>query len=115
VALDEKSCGRGHDYVSILTDHSPPRVLEVIPERTTVAALARWESLPEPQRKKVEAASMDVGASCASATRQAAPQAKIVHDRFHVSKYLNDAVDQVRRAEHKRLFATGDNSLAGKS
>lgn len=113
VALDEKSFGRGHDYVSILTDHNPPRVLEVVPERTTAAALALWESLPETQRKKVEAASMDMGASFASATRQAAPQAKIVHDRFHISQYLNDAVDQVRRAEHKRLSAVGDNSLAG--
>lgn len=113
VALDEKSFGRGHDYVSILTDHSPPRVLEVVPERTTAAALALWESLPEAQRKKVSAASMDMGASFASATRQAAPQAKIVHDRFHISQYLNDAVDQVRRAEHKRLSAAGDDSLAG--
>jgi transposase len=93
VALDEKSFGRGHDYVSILTDHSPPRVLEVVPERTTAAALALWESLPEVRRKKVEAASMDMGASFASATRQAAPQAKIVHDRFHVSQYLNEAVE----------------------
>jgi transposase len=113
VALDEKSFGRGHDYVSILTDHSPPRVLEVVPERTTAAALALWQSLPEAQRTKVEAASMDMGANFASATRQAAPQAKIVHDRFHVSQYLNEAVDQVRRAEHKRLSAAGDDSLVG--
>lgn len=113
VALDEKSFGRGHDYVSIMVDHNPPRVLEVVPERTTQAALALWESLPETQRHKVEAASMDMGASFASATRQAAPQAKIVHDRFHVSQYLNEAVNQVRRAEHKRLSAIGDNSLAG--
>ena len=39
--------------------------------------------------------------------------ADIVHDKFHVSKYLNDAVDQVRRAEHKRLRARGDSSLTG--
>jgi len=113
VALDEKSFGRGHDYVSILTDHSPARVLEVVPERTTEAALALWKSLPEPQRHKVEAASMDMGAGFLSATRQAAPQAEIVHDRFHISQYLNEAVDQVRRAEHKRLCAAGDDCLTG--
>ena len=39
--------------------------------------------------------------------------AVIVHDKFHISKYLNDAVDQVRRAEHKRLRAQGDESLTG--
>lgn len=111
VGLDEKSFGRGHSYVSLMTDHKPARVLEVVPERTTEAAVALWESLPEPQRKKVMAASMDMGAGFAAATRQAAPQAQIVHDRFHVSKHLNDAVDKVRRDEHRRLLEKGDESL----
>jgi len=111
VGLDEKSFGRGHSYISLMTDHKPARVLEVVPERTTEAALALWESLPEPQRKKVMAASMDMGAGFAAATRQAAPQANIVHDRFHVSKHLNEAVDKVRRDEHRRLLEKGDESL----
>jgi transposase len=111
VGLDEKSFGRGHSYVSLMTDHKPARVLEVVPERTTEAAVVVWESLPEPQRKKVEAARMDMGAGFAAATRQAAPQAKIVHDRFHVSKHLNEAVDKVRRDEHRRLLEKGDESL----
>ena len=29
------------------------------------------------------------------------PKAKIVHDRFHLVKYLNDALDKVRRREVK--------------
>ena len=113
VALDEKSFSRSQAFVSVLTDHSPPRVLEVVPGRTTEAALALWASLPEPQRKKVEAASMDMGANFAAATRRTAPQAKIVHDRFNILQHLNQTVDQVRRAEHKRLSTECDNSLAG--
>jgi transposase len=111
VGLDEKSFGRGHSYVSVMTDHKPARVLEVVPDRTTEAAVALWESLPETQRAKVVAVSMDMGAGFATATRQAAPQAKIVHDRFHVSQHLNKAVDQVRRDEHRRLLEKGDESL----
>ncbi len=33
--------------------------------------------------------------------------ADIVHDKFHVSKYLNDAADQVRQGGHKRLRVQG--------
>ncbi len=44
-------------------------------------------------------------------TRQAAPHADIVHDRFHVSKPLNEAVDQTRREESARLAAKGDDTL----
>lgn len=39
--------------------------------------------------------------------------ADIVHDKFHISKYLNEALDQVRRAEHKRLAAQGESPLTG--
>jgi transposase len=37
----------------------------------------------------------------------------MVHDKFHVSAHLNEAVDQVRRAEHKELLAQGDETLKG--
>jgi len=111
VGLDEKSFGRGQDYVSLMTDLQGRRVLEVVEDRTTEAAMALWNSLPQEQRERVQAASMDMGANFAAATTQAAPNAKIVHDRFHVSKHLNDAVDKVRREEHRRLLAKGDESL----
>jgi transposase len=111
VGLDEKSFGRGQNYVSVMTDLKASRVLEVVEDRTTEAAKALWQSLPEAQRTKVQAASMDMGANFAAATRQAAPGARIVHDRFHVAKLLNEAVDKVRREEHRRLLAKGDESL----
>jgi hypothetical protein len=34
----------------------------------------------------------------------------IVHDRFHVAKHLNEAVDQTRRQETARLAEKGDES-----
>jgi len=36
-----------------------------------------------------------------------------VFDKFHVAKHLGDAVDKVRRAEHKTLQAAGDKQLKG--
>ena len=41
------------------------------------------------------------------------PEAAIVHDKFHVAKYLGEAVDKVRRQEHKELMAQGDETLKG--
>src|SRR5258706_15567945 len=45
--------------------------------------------------------------------REQVPKADIVHDKFHVSKYLGEAVDKVRRQEHKVLMAQGDETLKG--
>jgi hypothetical protein len=36
---------------------------------------------------------------------------KIVFDKFHIAQSLNQAVDQVRRSEQRRLGAEGDTSL----
>ena len=41
------------------------------------------------------------------------PQAEIVHDRFHVAKNLNEAVDKVRHAEHRKLQDEGEETLTG--
>jgi transposase len=36
---------------------------------------------------------------------------KIVHDPFHLMKYLNEAVNEVRKSEQRRLQAQGDDCL----
>jgi transposase len=36
-----------------------------------------------------------------------------VHDPFHLVQYMNDAVNEVRKAEHRRLSAQGDATLTG--
>jgi transposase len=111
VGLDEKSFLRGQSYVSLMTDLTGQRVLEVVAGRDIAACVKLWEALPKEQRENVQAAAMDMGAPFIIGTAQAAPQADIVHDRFHVSKPLNEAVDQTRREESAKLSAQGDDSL----
>jgi len=49
-----------------------------------------------------------------ASVREHLPEAdgKIVFDKFHVTKHLGEAVDRVRRKEHKTLKAAGDDRLA---
>ena len=111
VGLDEKSFLRGQSYVSLMTDLTGRRVLEVVPGRDTASGLKLWASLSKEQVAGVEAVAMDMGASFIAATHQAAPNADIVHDRFHVSKPLNEAVDHTRRDESAELAGEGDDTL----
>ena len=39
--------------------------------------------------------------------------ADIVHDPFHVAKYLGEGVDAQRKSEHRELSKAGDATLAG--
>ena len=111
--MDEKSFGKGQDYVSILSDLDGRRVLEVVPERTKKAANQLWKTLTKEQLKRIVAVSMDMWPAFMKSVQENLPRASIVHDRFHVSKYLNEAVDKVRRQENKALVAEGNDRLKG--
>jgi transposase len=111
VGIDEKSFKSGQSYISLLTDLDRSRVLEVMEGCDQMTAEALWKSLPEPQRQSIQAVALDMAPAFIAASRAALPQADLVHDKFHVAKHLNEAVDTVRRAEHKDLMAQGDETL----
>jgi len=46
---------------------------------------------------------MDMWRPYINATRECLKSADIVHDRFHLMKYLNNAVDSVRREEMRAI------------
>jgi transposase len=113
VGIDEKSFRKGHNYISLLTDLAGQRVLEVTEGRDEAAADKLWENVPVEQREQIEAAAVDMWPAFANSVKSHAPQAEIVHDKFHISKHLNEAVNQVRRQEHKQLRNQGDERLKG--
>ena len=113
LGMDEKSFGRGQSYITLLTDLEQSRVINVVEERTSEAAAALWRTLSPEQKDTVQAVAVDMWEPFIQAIQKEVPQADIVHDKFHVSKYLGAAVDKVRRAEHKELLAQGDETLKG--
>jgi transposase len=114
LGIDEKQFRSGHRYISSLVDLQGGRVLDVVEERTEQACKTLIEqSLSEQQRKQVTAVALDMWKAYANAVGEILPQADIVHDRFHISQHLNEAVDKVRRQENKQLIKQGDKRLVG--
>ncbi|HZM06335.1 MAG TPA: ISL3 family transposase [Candidatus Saccharimonadales bacterium] len=72
-----------------------------------------WAALTPEQKAAVEAVAVDMWEPFIQTIARQVPEADIVHDRFHVSKHLNESVDKVRRQEHKELLAQGDETLKG--
>jgi transposase len=111
--LDEKSFTRHHNYASVLTDISRSRVLDVVRGRSLQDAQQLLGTFTPQQRQGVQAVAVDMWPGYMSAIRNMLGQADIVHDKFHVSKYLNEALDKIRRTEHKKLRAQGESPLTG--
>ena len=110
LGIDAKSSEKGHTYATILTDIHRSRVLDLMPERKAVGLL---ETLTPAQRASVKAVAMDMRPAYRSAARQCMPQPDIVHDKFHASKYLGEAVEAARRQEHRKLPQAGTSPLTG--
>lgn len=111
--VDEKNFGKGHSYVSLLTDLDRSRVMDVVRERTQEAAKTLWNTLPEAQRATITSVAMDMWEPFMTATREVVPHAEIVHDKFHTVSYLTKAVDEVRRKENSTLVKAGNDLLKG--
>lgn len=102
LSLDEKSFKKGHQYVTVLSHPSSGRVLDVEENRSKAACKALLDRCLTPvQQQQVETMSTDMWTAFISTTKEQLPSARIVHDRFHLVKYLNDAIDKVRRREVK--------------
>lgn len=114
IGIDEKQFRRGHSYISSLVDLEGSRVLEVVEDRTEENCRnLLGVGLSEAQRERVEAAALDMWPAFANAVEALLPGAAIVHDRFHISQHLTEAVDKVRRRENKQLIKQGDHRLKG--
>lgn len=113
LGLDEKSFLKGHRYASIATDLDRGRVLDVVKDRTTESATKLLnQAIPEERRGLVKAGAMDMWQPFMSAWKEVfGADTPIVHDKFHVAKYLGTAVDKVRRGEHRTLQKGGVSVL----
>lgn len=113
LGFDEKAIRRGHRYATILTDMEKGSVIDLVEGRTKEAALHLLDLLPEGGSGTVQAVAMDMWPAYIAAVEQSLPEAAIVFDRFHIKKHLNEAVDKIRRQEHRRLSAAGNLTLTG--
>lgn len=111
LGIDEKSFGKQERFITVLSDLSGERVLEVAPSKKTEAAQAILSVIPEEERSTVKAVAMDMAAAYEKACALVLPQAEIVYDKFHVEQQLSKAMDTVRRKEHKALLRQGETAF----
>jgi len=102
LSVDEKSHKSNHQYVTVLSCPDTGYIIDIAKDRTKKAYKDLLNnSLSEKQKSEVEYISMDMWEAYLNGTQEVLPNVKVVHDRFHLIKYLNDAIDKVRKRESK--------------
>lgn len=102
ISIDEKSFKRGHEYVTVLSSPQTGAVLNVSSGRKkeSVKKVIN-DTFSEEQKKGIQTASTDMWEAYITTVKEELPNVKLCHDKFHLVKYLNAAVDMVRRKETK--------------
>jgi transposase len=97
IAIDEISIGKGHRYLTIVLDLVSGAVVHVGRGKSGDSLTDFWKRLRS-SGAKVEAVGMDMSPAFIQAVTTNLPRAKIIFDRFHVMKLLNDKLSDLRRA-----------------
>jgi len=115
IGIDEKAFSKGQSYVTLLVDIDNSTVEAIADGNNTESGTACFSTLNESQLNAVEAVAMDMSPAFLAAAHAVIPLAetKIVHDRFHVMQHATEAVDKVRRREHRELKQEDDLRLSG--
>lgn len=114
IGVDEKAIAKGHRYMTLVCDLKEATVEYIGEERKEASLAAYFEAFPEEARERIEAIGLDMWPAYIQACRNKVPQAeaKMVFDRFHIMRHVVEAVDKVRKKEHKTLMAAGDATLS---
>ena len=102
VSIDEKALKRGHVYATVVCDSTRGIVLDVGLGRTKKGTIELLLLIFAGISDKVETITADMWRAFRGAVEVVFPKAALIHDRFHLIKYLNDALNKVRRREVKQ-------------
>lgn len=113
LGVDEKAAAKGHRYLTLVTDLERGTVEYVGDDRKQSSLDGYFLGLTGAQRAGIEAIALDMWEPFIQSIQTHVPEAasKMVFDRFHIMQHMGEAVDRVRRGEHRALRALGDETL----
>ena len=101
IGIDETSCAKGHDYITLVHDLGRSRLIYATPGKdgTTIERFCKDIQTHQGKPEQIEVVCMDMSKAFIQGAAKHLPGAAIAFDRFHVVQMANKAVDLVRREE----------------
>jgi len=108
VGIDETSCAKGHDYVTLFVDLIKRKTIFVADgkDSSTIEDFTDMLVFRKGSSDNIREVTCDMSPAFIKGVNDNLKSASITFDRFHVMKYITEAVDLVRREEYRT-----DNSL----
>ena len=111
ISVDEVAFQKWHKYVTNVIDVDIRRVTWNAKGRGKDVLNKYYDKLGPDKCTKIESVAMDGASGFISSTKEKAPQAVLVYDRFHINQKLNKAIDDVRKQELRIARKNEDKEL----
>jgi transposase len=111
MSVDEVAWQKWHRYVTNVVDIDKRKVIWNDDGRGKEVLDGFYTALGKKNSKKIKAVASDGARGYIASTKEHAKHALIVLDHFHVKKYLNDAVDTVRKQELQTARSQNNKEL----
>ncbi len=117
IGIDEIQVWSGHKYLTLVyqLDSQAKRLLWSGPERKAKTLLKFFRELGKERCQRIKFVCSDMWSPYLKVIAKKASQAHNILDRFHIMKKFNEAIDQIRREEVKKLKDEGGNNVLEKS
>lgn len=99
LAIDEIAIMKGHKYFTIIRDYDTGIAVKILFGRGYEETANALSSIGKDKLKKITHVSLDMWDPYIKAIKEQCPNAKLVFDKFHVVKKINEAIDSVRKKE----------------
>lgn len=113
LGIDEVSIRKGFKYATVFYDLERSIVVGMVKghkQRNVSSFLRRWG---KDKCANVEAVCCDLWSAFHNSVRLYLKNASLVFDKFHIFKYLGDAIDGVRRTEQNKAVAEKRDFIKG--
>jgi len=117
IGIDEIQVWSGHKYLTLVyqLDSHAKRLLWSGHERKAKTLLKFFNELGKERCLRIKFVCSDMWAPYLKVIAKKASQALNILDRFHIMKEFNEAIDQIRREEAKKLREEGAYNVLEKS
>ncbi|MGW9033235.1 ISL3 family transposase [Streptomyces sp. NPDC055722] len=113
IGIDEVSFAKGQKYLTVVVDHDTGRLLYVVEGRSKKTVHGFFDLLGAERCRALTHVSADGAEWIAAVVGERAPNAALCLDPFHVVKWAQDALDEVRRQVWNDARRAGMKALAG--
>jgi transposase len=114
LGIDEVCFGSKSNLYTIVSDLHKGEVLAMISGNSMKSIDSYFELMGAKFCDGIEAVCIDMWKAFNTSVRNHCKNAKVINDKFHIIRHLNDAVDEIRRKEYFRKGADEREVMRGK-